>query len=476
MPPISPDKPLAQLKVHDSHFMAYVFKTSSKEELEEIVQTQIKPQHPGAAHIPWAWRADYANDGEPPNSAGPALVLALEAATSLTQQDLSNVAVVVVRYWGSVLLGVTIGRLPQCYYRVAYRALFAFTAGPSEPLEATLSAADGPVFGLGVGDSEVLPCLISTQEASSLMSSLKNTLVFSEMAGPTGKLPRLQALNAKQNGGIIPIYRYPGNVEGTNWPTLPWLQDFTHVCSLINAHVKEDFNHCVTNYYRDGKDNIAHHTDKMLDIRAGSTIVSVSLGEARMLELRSRSHPRDVYRVLLPSGSLFVLGPLTNESWTHSIVPVLEDQQASSVGPRMSLTIRNVATFYDPGAGVMWGQGTAFSSQSDALAALRAETRVAAWTGGVGAMASVLGLCVGATVHKRSHPTPPWIQDYLTEKDLRVDRMLLLAGVAGVASVGVFSLVGYWLCKRRQAHRRQQNEIERARAYFSKNSSSGTQY
>ncbi|CAM9556249.1 unnamed protein product, partial [Heterosigma akashiwo] len=79
-------------------------------------------------------------------------------------------------------------------------------------------------------------------------------------------------------------------------------------------------NHCVTNFYRDGNDYIAHHFDKDLDLNSDAVIVSVSLGSPRVLELKRRAEPHDITRVVLPHRSMFVLGPKTNKLFTHSIL------------------------------------------------------------------------------------------------------------------------------------------------------------
>ena len=85
------------------------------------------------------------------------------------------------------------------------------------------------------------------------------------------------------------------------------------------------------------------------------------------MEVRSRTFPHDVTRLLLPPGSMFLLGPWTNANFTHSILPWEDETHVSTArdttttmatgnggiqckineGGRISLTLRDVRTFYD---------------------------------------------------------------------------------------------------------------------------------
>ncbi|OEU11549.1 hypothetical protein FRACYDRAFT_162731, partial [Fragilariopsis cylindrus CCMP1102] len=94
-------------------------------------------------------------------------------------------------------------------------------------------------------------------------------------------------------------------------------------------------NHCVTNYYRDGTDFIGHHSDKDLDLNRDGAIVSVSLGDERIFELKRRKDPKDITRIVLPPRSMLVLGPITNKEFSHSIL-----QNVDSNKTRISLTMR----------------------------------------------------------------------------------------------------------------------------------------
>ena len=86
-----------------SRFIAYAFPIESVQEVKPIVDS-IKKEHHGARHHCFAyrvrdeWRAN--DDGEPSGSAGRQILAAIDSV------GLSGVLIVVVRYFGGILLGV----------------------------------------------------------------------------------------------------------------------------------------------------------------------------------------------------------------------------------------------------------------------------------------------------------------------------------------------------------------------------------
>jgi uncharacterized YigZ family protein len=89
-----------------SKFLAYAYPITSEAEIKSII-TSLKAEHPKANHHCWAMRltADRAvfklnDDGEPSGTAGRPIL------NILLSKDLTNVLVVVVRYFGGTLLGV----------------------------------------------------------------------------------------------------------------------------------------------------------------------------------------------------------------------------------------------------------------------------------------------------------------------------------------------------------------------------------
>ncbi|WP_226346067.1 alpha-ketoglutarate-dependent dioxygenase AlkB [Agilicoccus flavus] len=88
-------------------------------------------------------------------------------------------------------------------------------------------------------------------------------------------------------------------------------------------------------YYRDGRDSVAWHGDRIGRSRTQDTMVAiVSLGAPRPLLLRPRGGGRS-RRFVLGHGDLFVMGGSCQRTWDHA-VPKLD----AGVGPRISVQFR----------------------------------------------------------------------------------------------------------------------------------------
>jgi len=89
-----------------SKFLAYAYPINAENDIKAIV-AQLKSEHPKANHHCWAIRLTIDrsvfrvnDDGEPSGTAGRPIL------NTLLSKDLTNILVVVVRYFGGTLLGV----------------------------------------------------------------------------------------------------------------------------------------------------------------------------------------------------------------------------------------------------------------------------------------------------------------------------------------------------------------------------------
>ncbi|SEH53339.1 uncharacterized protein, YigZ family [Paenimyroides aquimaris] len=108
-------------KEKNSKFFGYTFPVQSEEEVKTILD-QVKKQHFSARHWCYAYQIGTKNkiyrandDGEPNNSAG------MPIYGQIQSFDVTNILVVVVRYFGGVKLGV--GGLVTAYKTAAQMAL-----------------------------------------------------------------------------------------------------------------------------------------------------------------------------------------------------------------------------------------------------------------------------------------------------------------------------------------------------------------
>lgn len=108
-----------------SKFLSFAFNVSSEEEIKMRL-SELRKLHPSARHHCYAFRigsdkqAFRSNDdGEPSNTAGKPILGQLQS------KDLTNVLIVVVRYFGGTLLGVS--GLIQAYKQAAADAILNAT-------------------------------------------------------------------------------------------------------------------------------------------------------------------------------------------------------------------------------------------------------------------------------------------------------------------------------------------------------------
>lgn len=110
-------------KDRNSKFFGYAFPVKHEEEIKQHLE-ELKKKHHSARHWCYAWQLGKDNsqfrandDGEPSNSAG------MPIYGQIQSFDVTNILIVVVRYFGGVKLGV--GGLINAYRTAAQMALEA---------------------------------------------------------------------------------------------------------------------------------------------------------------------------------------------------------------------------------------------------------------------------------------------------------------------------------------------------------------
>ena len=106
------------------------------------------------------------------------------------------------------------------------------------------------------------------------------------------------------------------------------------VARRVVATTGVPFNSVGLNFYRDGRDSVAPHSD-LDEIVRGFPVALVSLGATRRMTIRAKQPPARAIRVDLTAGSLLVMSYETQQHYTHG-VPKTHEQ----VGPRISLALR----------------------------------------------------------------------------------------------------------------------------------------
>jgi len=103
---------------------------------------------------------------------------------------------------------------------------------------------------------------------------------------------------------------------------------------VLSERYGREFDSVGFNLYRDGRDSVAWHADRIPKQIEAPTVCLVSLGEPRRFLLRPKGG--GVSRTfLLGRGDLLVTGGNTQRTWDHSVPKVKE------AGPRISLAYRH---------------------------------------------------------------------------------------------------------------------------------------
>ena len=105
---------------------------------------------------------------------------------------------------------------------------------------------------------------------------------------------------------------------------------------MVAARYDRPFDSVGLNFYRDGRDSVAWHGDRVRHQQADPLVVIVSVGAPRPFLLRPRGGGSSL-SYLLGQGDLLVMGGAIQHDWEHCVPKV------AAAGPRISITFRHGA-------------------------------------------------------------------------------------------------------------------------------------
>ena len=147
--------------------------------------------------------------------------------------------------------------------------------------------------------------------------------------GKESLVPRLESWHGDEGMS----YTY----SGIKMDAKPWTKNLLMIKESIEPIAKTTFNSVLINYYRDGKDRVAWHSDDEKELGKNPVIASVSLGAERKFKLRHKKYKENQlqHEVFLQNGSLLLMSGSTQHHWLHEI-----PRTAKPTGPRINLTFR----------------------------------------------------------------------------------------------------------------------------------------
>lgn len=199
--------------------------------------------------------------------------------------------------------------------------------------QSSLFSQTRQTFDLPDAKVEYVPNAFKEDNATRLLDKLlekvqweQNTIRF---YGKESLVPRLEAWY----GDPGKSYAY----SGIRMDPKPWIDELLEIKQVVEPIAGVRFNSVLINYYRDGKDRVAWHSDDEKELGQNPVIGSVSLGAERKFKLRHKDYREngEQSEIMLVHGSLLVMKGPTQHFWKHEI-----PRTARPVGKRINLTFR----------------------------------------------------------------------------------------------------------------------------------------
>ncbi len=128
-------------------------------------------------------------------------------------------------------------------------------------------------------------------------------------------------------------YSISGKVSNPN----SWTEELLMIKNKVEPLSGVTFNSVLLNYYRDGNDSVAWHSDRESVLGKNPVIASVSFGQVRSFDIRSKEDHAEKYSVKLEHGSFLLMKAGLQEAWEHRIAKSIRPMK-----PRINLTFRVV--------------------------------------------------------------------------------------------------------------------------------------
>jgi alkylated DNA repair dioxygenase AlkB len=184
------------------------------------------------------------------------------------------------------------------------------------------------------GKIEIIEEILAPYEADELLEELIERTPWKQkkitLYGKTHNVPRLTAWygdsGADYSYSNIPMIR-------NNWtPSLLKLK------KIIETEANQEFNSVLINYYRNGSDYAAWHSDDENQLGVNPTIASLSLGEQRSFHLKHKFDKGvEVSKFQLRHNSLLIMSGKLQHCWKHQIA-----KSSKPLKSRVNLTFRHI--------------------------------------------------------------------------------------------------------------------------------------
>lgn len=130
---------------------------------------------------------------------------------------------------------------------------------------------------------------------------------------------------------------YGKGKEESDSAALEWTPELLEIKSRVEEKTGVRFTSVLLNYYRDGNDSVAWHSDKDTVPGRKTEIASVSLGQVRSFDFRHKDNHSIKHSLDLGHGSLLLMKGDLQRYWEHRIAKSTKPMKG-----RINLTFRIV--------------------------------------------------------------------------------------------------------------------------------------
>lgn len=143
-----------------------------------------------------------------------------------------------------------------------------------------------------------------------------------------------QQRTRKMYDKLIPDPRLTAFYGGPNGHE--WTPELLAIKSTLESACGITFNRVLLNYYRDGNDSVAWHSDTLPADGMHHSIASVTFGETRLFKVRHKSR-KDIPQLNIPltHGSFLLMGETMQDHYEHYV-----PKTSREIGARINLTFR----------------------------------------------------------------------------------------------------------------------------------------
>lgn len=180
---------------------------------------------------------------------------------------------------------------------------------------------------------EYYPGFLSQKESRGVMEKIISEVPWQQrtimMYGKQLLTPRLTAWYGDKNKSYA--------FSGSRFDPIFWTDELLYLKEKIGSSTGLSFNSVLLNYYRDGNDSVAWHSDDETELGKRPNIASLSLGQGRNFEFRHKTDHQRKYSLHLENGSLLIMKGDLQHHWEHRI-----PKMTTKAAERVNLTFRTI--------------------------------------------------------------------------------------------------------------------------------------